>query len=746
MNLRAALLAGAALAFQGSLASAQTPAPSPAATQDAGQLDEVVVTATRREQALQDVPVAVQFIQGDELARRQIVNTTDIVYAAPSITFLQGSSPGSGSFSMRGVGTIGFAPSVEQSVGLVVDGISVGFRGASEGALVDMAGIQVLRGPQGTLFGKNASAGLVVMTTNAPVLNELSARIRGEYGSVDARRGLAVVNAPIGDKAAIRLVGNWEKRDGLQTDLTTGRRYNDNDDRFMRGRFRWQPTERLRIDFGAHDEFIYANCCNPALLGVGDPNHPLMRVNLANGLVPGRHNRDGFWTHFPHSKTRNTGQFLEVNYDVGPAMLTSLTGHLIFKQYFQQDGDNSIQPVNDVLAFKHLDEYTQEFRLTSQEPLFSKIDYVFGLYLYRHSYMQDQSAIGVIGTRTLDVVHNNSVAGFGTLTWHATDKLQFVAGGRYTSDSIDQVSATGRYGPFALVPTSGDVSSTNFSPRFVVQYDWTPDIMTFASFTKGYKGPAFSQVPPAVGGQPGRPFEVNPEISKEWAAGIRSQFFNRRAMVNLTLFHDDVKNYQSVTFDSTLFVAILRNAGAVQTRGAELEMAFRPARGWTVTGNAAYVDGVFTDFKGVSCSLMFRTFYPTLCPGGRIDATGVRLPDSSKLTANLTIDYEREISSKYRVALQGSYNHRSKVNYQPTGDPFTIQPAYGLLNFNASIGDIEDRWTLSLIARNILDQDFSPAISGPTGSQVGPTTSRVITAAARRYVGVALDLKFGGPR
>jgi iron complex outermembrane receptor protein len=702
--------------------------------------EEIIVTATRRDESLQRVPVAVQAVSGEEFENRGLTNVLDIQYAVPSLTFKEGPTVNSSGFAIRGLGTLGFSPSVEQTIGLTIDEIPQGARGSGVTSLVDIAQIEVLRGPQGTLYGRNASAGLITIRSNAPDLDDVSARVRASYGSYNEAIGEAVLNLPVvTDQFGLRFAGRVRHVGSYQTNLTNGAGLNDSDEWFIRGRARWQPTDRLSIDVIGETSRFKGDCCIAALRDV-DPNNTFVRAAIAAGVVPSENNDDvAIDGDLPSILNKNHGLVLEANYDAGAATITGLVGHREF--FNQQSTDVDYSPLvasrNRQTNTRNAD--SQELRLTSNRPLFGVVDYVLGLFHIDEDIFREQLLTGRPDTNDQTFVQSNSTAVFSQFNVHATDRLTLVLGGRYNWDFVSQddyVSVPSTV-PLAFA-TGGSTKEERFIYRTALQYQWTPDLMVYASVASGYKAPAFSAISATTFGAQ---VPVKPETSTEYELGLRSQLLDHRLTLNLTLFDQDFTNFQAVTFNPVNFNSELQNAGSARVRGIEWEIAFRPVRGLRLSLDGAYVDAQFTDFRSVRCSAIYASRLPGDCPGGFKDATGAPLPNAPRFTSNFMASYETPVSDRLTMRFQGTYSYRSKVDFEPTDDPFYVQKGYGLLGLRVGIGDSNDRWTLSAYATNLLDTHYSTGLIVPPGS-IGASTTRAVALETRRRVGVELQWQF----
>ena len=770
MLTRIACCAGIAFVSFGAAASAQTSAspmssspqttatavpngvaPPPVSGTPGDTLSEVIVTATRRPERLQDVPQQIQVTSGSALQLRHLEGTTDLQYSAPALTFTAGANSGSSTFSIRGIGTAAPLPSVEQSVGLNIDGVAIGIEGAGISTLLDVNRVEVIEGPAGTLFGKNASAGLVTIYSNAPDLGKFSALTHDSYGTFNESQTQDVINIPLGDKMAVRLAGLYEYYDGVSTNLADGKDVNGLDQYAFRGRLRWEPTSQLRVDLiGAYDN-NHSSCCNSAFRV--DPETPLNSVVAADEAVGEKPSPDNtnvaLTPGLPITRAHDTDLQAEINYDPGPLTLTSLTAYRTYYSMIYIDASFGIPPISANRQTNDIKQFSQEFRAASDKPLFGRLDYVGGLYYYHSNLYKDQILFPAADTDTLSPVSDTSRAVFGQATLHVTDQLRFIGGGRYTHDRVAQSDLLGSPGMNATpsstgytLEDTGFATASNFSYRAGLQYDFVRGVMGYATITEGYKGPAYSQVP-AAGGVGAHGAAVLPELSTEYEVGLKSSFLNRRLTFDLTGFEQDFRNYQASIFNEALFITYLTNAGAARTRGVEGETVFRPLSGLTLTARATLDKAVFTDFQNDPCSTGFLRNYADICsgPGGTTNATGRALPNSPRFAYNLVGTYQHNVADRYTASITAGWNYRTRVNFETTGDPYTVQPSYGVLGATIDFGSRAGHWNISIYGRNLLDQRFATGIQAAPRLD-GSAFNQTVSIDEFRTVGVALDARF----
>lgn len=728
---------------------------------------EIIVTAQKREERLQDVPIAVSAVTGDQLEALNINDPRDLRYVSPSLNFSNSANVRGEGFSIRGIGTAVFADTVEQSAGTVLDGVALSRPGQAIADLIDIERVEVLRGPQGMLFGKNASAGVISIITKKPQFaNSVEGRI--SYATLDEVKLNAIANLGISDKLAFRVAYSQTKRDGIVHNIVRDEKLNGRDSKGVRARLRWEPTSRLSVnvigDWGKSEQLCCAWTARtaPATTAFG-------QLNTLAGIVPGRRNLENAADQSFFQEVDTWGGSLQVDFDADWATLTSISA---YRNWDERDGnDPDILPVNFLRVNNGnnlLDQYTQELRLAS--PSGGAFEWVGGLYLsytenHNRSEQTGQFALPLppgfeFGSVFRSTVKNNSSAIFGQLAFSPVDRLKLIVGGRFTAEKVElDALASAAPGAFGAIPgrfvgaVSGRESNENFSGRATVQYSFSDDVMAYATAARGYKGPAID----VLGIVRSTPDIVQPEIPTSYEIGLRSQLFNRTTIFNVTAFATDFKNYQASSFDTTVSPArfLVTNAGKLRTRGIEAEIQSRPLEGVSLGGSMAYIDSKFVDFKNISCFAgqpILPLGTPRTSPRDCIlisptqavtFADGNRLPNSPKLTYTLSGGYQHHVGD-FRIDTLASWFYRSKVTFDAAGNPATVQDGYGLLNGNISFGPDSDRWRLSFFARNLLDKHFVNVVFGQPVLNSPGVTVQLPSPDARRLLGVALDVKFGG--
>jgi len=726
---------------------------APGQAQDESQTPEVafevqseVVVAQKREEKLQDVPLSVAVINADALQKSALYNAESLLELVPSVTFRKGTTNVNSSLNIRGVGTISFSAGVEPSVSTVLDGVVLARSGMAFTDFLDLERVEVLRGPQGTLFGKNSSAGVVQFITKDPTPT-FSASAQASTTNDDEYRVNGVVSGPISETLKGRLTGFYGTYDGNIDNVFNGRTVNGYERYGTRGKLQWDPSTNVSVKFTGDYSKSDDECCAD-VIGFADPtiasNNRVLLPSLSP-VVPSDANMQIDNDLQPRTRDENYGASTQVDVSVGSNTFTSITAYRKWKNIEIRDGDfRSDAPaflkpsvpggdaqLHDFGALD-FDEFTQEFRITSPEDIF--VEYVGGLYYYNTE--QDnffQRNILECTASTLAPLPNGNIpcdststftansgvanfntqmenyAAFGNFTVNVVDDLRVLLGARYTHDQLDYTFARVSSSPIAVpgvnpsfsqpgsagnaAPT---VSKDDVTYKAGFQYDIAEDIMGYATYTNGYKGPAFNiffnmraQDTQIIREEDVRAYEV----------GLKSLVFNKRASVNLALFNEEYRGFHANSFIqvANATVSTLTNAGNVITRGAEAEFNVRLLQDLTLTGALAYTDA---QIDKANC--------PVGSPASCVLRNGLDLAFAPKTRGIVGFDWRLPFSGDlpFNVSFNTAYSYQSDVNYDLDKNPLAAQDSYGLLDVGLALTEKNNRYRVSILARNVTDENY----------------------------------------
>lgn len=733
-----------------------------ASTKASEGVETIVVTAQKRSENIQKVPVAITAISGEDLAARNLNDTESIKYVAPSVKFTNANSNRTEGFSIRGIGTQSFAEGLEQSVATVIDGVVMGRSGQGLGNFTDIERVEVLRGPQGMLFGKNAAAGVISVIGKKPVLGEYSASMHTSYASGNDALVNGVANLPVSKDSALRVLAFGSHRDGYIENVNTGEDLNDANQYGGKVKYLWKPRDDFSLYAIGDWSHTHANCC----VWTTRENTPGSYIDTAQsavGIVPGPKNDKVTLDGPVYSRSTTMGGQVEMNWTPGAYTFTSISSYRKWRQDDAVDADQTSQPyLSQNSGSQRQSQISQELRLTS--PVGKFFDYVAGLY-YWHQEIEgnntqegDSGALSgaLTGTRAdvtmIDSMKTDSYAAFGQGTIHVSENLRLIAGARVTRDELsfdfDRTSHGAfttpiPFPPFAIpiVNTTpyafkAETSNNNLSWKLGAQYDVTPDVMTYATVSRGYKGPG-------VGGvlyiAPGDQALVKPEIPTSYEIGVKSLLLDHKLLFNVALFQTTYKDFQTQVFNGTTLLtgsgasSTIVNASSLETKGVEVDATLRPIEGLILNGGVSYVDAYYGD----GC---------TNCGGVGTDTSGKRLPGQSRWTYTVSSMYEQPVFDGVTGFISANWYWRSGTNFANESNPAlvskTYQDGYGILGGSIGLTSDEGDWRVSLFGKNLLDKRFSALVMGTPVPASGSGYSQFLTPDAYRQVGVTADFSF----
>ena len=738
---RRAMLSGAAMVL--ALSAISATAAHAQSSQDAPVIEEIIVTAQKRSENVQKVPIAISVVSGEAMERANINSAEQLIQAAPSLTFRKGNTNKDSALTVRGVGTISFASGVEPSVSTVVDGVVYARSGQATADFLDLERIEILRGPQGTLFGKNASAGVISMITRAPS-QEKKGYLDASYYEGNEYRLRGSVSRPLSDTLAGSLAGFFSHFDGNGKNVFNGHDINGYEHSGARGRLRWTPTADLTVDliadYSHNVDNGYADSIGTVFSSAYNDNVFLPSLRP---LTPNDDNKNIDNDRDPSTKDINSGFSAQVNWSLGEYTLTSITAYRNWKNYQVRDGDfRSDAPsyvATGALAADirtedygrlNFDQFTQELRIAS--PVGRFLEYVGGLYYY-HTWESNYFvrtvtsctastlapvSLGALGTATpcapgaSTYTANSGIgnfqttlenyAAFGQGTLNFSDRFRGIFGARWTHDSIDfvhrRLRTTGAAALSGVNPTFsgvGGTDSSGWSGKVGAQYDLTPRIMAYGSYNRGYKGPAMNIF---FNMQATDNFGISPETSDAYEVGLKSRLLDGRLVLNLSLFDTTFKNFQATNLDviGTTVVSRLTNAGTVSTKGFESDFTFEPIRNLRFTGGYAYIDAKIDKFK---C--------PAIGTCSALAINGKPLPMSSKHKVSLNTSYFVPLEGqKFDLDFGAGLQYQSKIGFDINQNPYAIQKGYSTIDASVAFVSKDQKLRLALVGKNLTDQHF----------------------------------------
>ena len=644
------------------------------------RLEEVIVTAQKREEGLQDVPIAISAVSGDSLRMGNISNLQDLSSLVPSL-YVAESFVGDSIF-IRGLGSgqnnLGF----EQAVGRVVDGYFYGRSRFSRISFLDIERVEVLKGPQGALIGKNTTAGAINITTAKPT-DEFEGWITPTY-EFEADEGYTIegaVSGPLGDS--------------------------------LRGRLALKLVDRDGIFAGISGDDCTAN---------------YRRTGTAtkNGI-----NVEGKETNFDTYA-------LTVNWQVGEHTITSLTGFASYDYIDLQDGDRS--PIEATLPefAEDYEQWTQEFRLTS--PQGENHSYIIGLYFMDKEQLTDYivhfnipAARSIQSRNTFTEESASTYAVFGQWTKHLNEHWDITLGGRYTYE--DKKAHSVQFGSelyttvpdpncFAFIPgvcsthdIKDDFNEDNFSPELNVQWRPNDDAMYYASIRRGFKAGGFDHNLVADSSDPDimDRFRFDREEVTAFELGAKLTLADGASQLNIALFRSEFDDLQLGGFlDSRSAINTVTNASGATSQGVELDFTWRATQGLTLFATVAYIDSTYDDYVDAPC----YTLQTAGCVNGRQDLSGEKLQFTSDWKGSANAEYIWQLGGGLELVGFLQLSYVDEFPLQADLDPSLFQDEYVKVDARVTLSNANNSWAVSIIGRN-LDNELTSNYADDVPAQAG---------------------------
>jgi len=683
MCMSSTLVLGLAAMATPVLAQSAAPAATDPAAQDTAVIEDIIVTAQRRSETLQRVPASVEVLNAAALQAARVSNLGNLQDVSPSLVVTQGNNPNAAIFTIRGVGTAVTDRGFEQSVGVYIDGVFRGRPGAALQDLLDIERVEILRGPQSTLFGRNNSAGAVNISTSAPNTHQFSAYGEATYGNYNTREAKLSTNLPlIEDKLAVRLSLGTSTRDGFAKapNLADGD-VNAQDRQSARAQLYWTPSEQTRVRLIADYSEADNRCCAPGLLFMSDAavNAPfafLSRGNMigytppaggvkgaspSNPANPGTifnpFDRITYQDSEARDRTTDKGLSVQVDQDFGNLTLTAIGATRRFKSALQADLDGTDSKMISAVSRPESDirENSAELRVQNNDG--GPLQYVVGAYYFDQKIIDDNNVSILIrptnGTFNYYNSHAigtaKSVAVFGQASYDLTETLKVTGGLRYLDETKKAVITTNGGLSF---PGTAEISGDAVMGTAVLAYQPNAATNLYMRYARGYKSAAinllFTSRPELVS-----PI-AKPETTDAYEVGAKLRLLDGRVTTNLALYTQTVNDQQVQVFDTSTNAFVTLNAAEVRSRGVEADVRYRATSEITFNLSASYLDAEYASFNGApppaggtgtSQDLSGRTPAKaprwTLIGGVNLDKS---LPNGMRLLGNVNL---RHASSQY---------------------------------------------------------------------------------------------------
>lgn len=702
------------------LVAGSGPALAQSSSEYAGTLEEIVVTSQRREQSLQDTPVAVTALTSVELQNRGLINTFDLANAVPNVTSMTSLGGGSshGQYFIRGLGLFDFIMTSEQAVGFYLDGVYIARSTGAALDLVDVERIEVLKGPQGTLFGRNTTAGAIQVITKNPAREfEANAEVTvGERDRIDVKGNVSV--PLIQDQLFLKLAAATLNQDGWGKRLLTGEESSDRNRDVFRGQLQWEPSDDLNFRFigdytrtrqkGNTEQLLNVVQTPPGGFALSDLYQVLFLA--PQGLPP----IDSFVATDPDESYANEanidrndiyGFSLTASWEINDHITAkSITAYRNTESHTGWDLDGTPYPeIEQEIQIDH-EQISQELQLSGRA-FNNRLNWIAGFFYFHEQgtdledipFLQAIAATGMarVGRGFKEYVEvgpplfifigtdTKSYAGYGQGTYSLTEKLAVTAGVRYTYEKKfdDNYLAGALVRPFNTLQDDWN----NTSPKFGIEYRQHDDLMLYASVSRGFRSGVFNGraldpvVPPAA----------DPETIWAYEAGVKSEWFDNRLRANLAGFFYDYNDLQGFTLEAG--ATILGNIATVELWGFEAEFLARPVENLELQLGIGHTAQDITE----------------VAPGAAISITpDTRIPGSPEWNVVASGQYTVPVGEWGNLAFRADYSHKSSYEFLLPNTPLEGENGYELLNLGVSFTPLNERWSLRFFVDNVTDERY----------------------------------------
>lgn len=699
-------------------------------------LEEIIVTAQKRSESVQDVPISMEVVSGDKLKRYDIRDFESLQNYIPNL--LVQPSPGSHAIYIRGFGSQAANFATEQSVSMYVDGIYSGKARQFMAPFFDVERIEVLRGPQGALLGKNTAAGAISIVTASPT-DEFEASLTGSYNF--DREGSDIegyVSGPFSEKLSGRLAFKMTNQDGYIDNRSSAPGAVDSpdlDNTLVRGSLNFAPTDGVNVL--AKVEYADFETMGNAQVRVD----PFVNAKL-----------DDWKTAGPALGTPegDTQEGLNVSiageFSLNEHTLEVIAGYSEFDNE-RITGGGAGDPENWQSGFEEdFDQLSLEMRLLS--PVGGSFEYVAGLYYdqadWHHfnssKYLEFLGLPFFTGAVHQDFDQNSTTwSAFYAGTWYLTDRWRLKASARYTRNEKDGdlafiVDAGFPLGPpFAL---SDDISETDFDPSVAVQFDVTPDTMLYVSFSQGSKSGGFVAARTATAGH----FTFDEERARNYEIGVKSTLFDDRLILNATYYYLEFTDLQVSTYDPTIPGFVSGNAAEATSSGIETQAIWQISSAFRLSASVAYLDAEYDDFPGAQCPTVVQGTPACDAATNTTNLGGQTITGASDWTGNIELSVEQPIGNRLVLGASVLGYYRSDFTTSTDWDPvYGVQDSYDKWDARVSVRSESGSWEIALIGKNLTDeltQNFSylwPGSPPPVGIQYLDETRTIALQGTVRF-------------
>lgn len=669
-------------------------------------LEEVLVTARKREENLQQIAVSVSVLTSQTIADAGLVRLTDISQLVPNMTYQENTSNKFTNVTLRGLSSSGGLGN-DPGIGVYVDEVYVARESGFNADLLDIERVEVLRGPQGTLFGRNTAVGAINISTKKP-LDEFEGMVLADVGDYEYQRYGALVNGPITDELSAKLSGVYNNRDGY-LDNTFGGTVNTVDYYTFRGQMLWEPVERLD------------------LLLIGDYREDTSDGNNYITRYQGEPVDKNYEVSIPDSGSEEVeaqGLALNAKYELNDYLLTSITSANKLDEEYENDQDWSELDALTGNDKRDNEQWSQELRISNLSE--GSLQWVAGLYYFNQEFDAVQESINgpdtvfaalgltnLIGSGTppssiglpdsVDIeatstIDADSYAAYGNVDYSINEQWSVNAGLRYSRDKkqLDYVQVAD---PLAVafgfnnLAIDDDIDDDEWTPT--VSLNWIPveDVLTYIKYSKGYKAGGFNNSISSTGSA----VAFDPETLDAYELGLKSTLLDNTLRLNAAVFRMEYDDKQESAFVTGIGF-VQTNAGEATSEGAEVEVEYVLTEDWSVYGSVGYVDATYDEYI--------------------IDEdennNGNDLTRAPEWTANIGTQVEWQYTDNLRGMFRLDYSYQDESFTQANNDPFFMAEEQNIVNARLQVSDADRIWQATLWGRNLTDEDSINTIDGPS--------------------------------
>ncbi|MGI9225875.1 MAG: TonB-dependent receptor [Woeseiaceae bacterium] len=681
--------------------------------QDDATLDEIIVTAEKREASLQDVPIAISAVTGDTLENLAIDDIMDLYVQTPGLSFSR--AGGEAQVYIRGIGTDAFGVTIDPSVAIHLDGVYLGRPQMGLAQFLDVERVEILKGPQGTLYGRNATGGAINVISRKPS-DEIDGYATLGFGSFERQELKAAANIPMENGWGARVAGRYLKDDGFTDDLEPGGADNIDDQDMIALRATLAYDNGSNLDFSLIADYTDFGSDNRSSKPLDD-----LSFAVVNGALPQDFGdtRNDLSTYHDWDTNGITATFDVALSD--SLTLSSVTG---FREYdssffFNTDG-TEIEVTRSYFSYES-DQFSQEFRLASTTD--SALSWMLG------AYYMDEDKEGALGLgrnthpsfgQVSFIIPNTdeteALALFGEVSYQFNDLWSGTLGVRYSDEEKSDFTSVGAiFGDFTGLESPGTVvefftrtetkSWDDVSPRIVLSYTPNPETLIYGSVTEGFKSGGWN----AFDGSPA----FDPEEVTSFEVGFKTDLSDGKLRLNGSVFAYDYEDLQVSTFQNGLTVTT--NAADADVWGAELELWARPVPQFMINASLGYLNAEYEDFQSAfgSCP---ADATPAELAGGCLGAAagetrvvqlkGNTLQNAPEFKGNINGTYVFDLASGGQVSLFGQISHQSEIFHTQFNDPLIGQDSITLLDARAAWTSADDKFEVAAYGKNLTDEEY----------------------------------------